>query len=182
METINNTICELCKTEPKIVVKDKYSNSGFRIKKLCYKCYYAKHAKSWVANNPDKMKLKYKQNWLNFKNNKELGLQDNLRNVLGQINAKAKRHGSKGTVKIADFREFLKQQTFCQDCGSTENLNVGHMIPLFYPISTQDISNLIRQCYKCNREQGTKVHIKIATDELRKWYPIYVPANHSTKE
>ena len=102
--------------------------------------------------------------------------------MLGQINSKAKRRGSKETIKIAEFREFLKNQPFCQDCGSTENLNVGHMIPLFYPIGKQIISNLIRQCFKCNREQGTRIHVRVATNELKKWYPVYVPEPILTRE
>jgi hypothetical protein len=61
----------------------------------------------------------------------------------------------------------------------SENLTVGHRLPLMYPASNNRNENLIRQCggksgrNGCNRLQHVNLHHSIYTDKLAKWYPFW---------
>lgn len=45
----------------------------------------------------------------------------------------------------------------CIDCGSTERIEVGHMLPVKLG-GTNDPANLIPQCRACNRRLSSKAH------------------------
>jgi 5-methylcytosine-specific restriction endonuclease McrA len=51
----------------------------------------------------------------------------------------------------------LEHQGKCIDCGTTERITVGHMVPLARGGSNA-IDNIRPQCRSCNSKQGTKVH------------------------
>ena len=56
------------------------------------------------------------------------------------------------------YVRFLKTQP-CLDCGSIENIEIGHLIPLTKG-GTNHPLNLVAQCLKCNRRLNAKVHPK----------------------
>ena len=52
---------------------------------------------------------------------------------------------------------FDRQGGKCYDCGKVEKLTIGHKNPLSIG-GSDDISNIIGQCFPCNAKQGSKVH------------------------
>jgi 5-methylcytosine-specific restriction endonuclease McrA len=72
------------------------------------------------------------------------------------IAASAIRRG--GGKMNREYVRFLKTQP-CLDCGSMENIEVGHLIAMARG-GTNHPLNLVAQCRKCNRRLNTKVHSK----------------------
>jgi 5-methylcytosine-specific restriction endonuclease McrA len=54
------------------------------------------------------------------------------------------------------FVRFLKAQP-CIDCGTTERIEVGHLIPVVRG-GTNHPCNLVAQCRTCNARQGANIH------------------------
>ena len=47
----------------------------------------------------------------------------------------------------------------CNKCGSTNNINVDHILPRkFFPELALDIKNLQPLCAKCNKFKGNKIN------------------------
>ena len=90
-------------------------------------------------------------------------------------NTHARNFGHEEKITKQDIESLYSRIKFCEDCGSLDNLTVGHLIPLSLPTGRNNIDFLIRQCQSCNSKQGTKIHVRVATEELKKWYPVYVP-------
>jgi 5-methylcytosine-specific restriction endonuclease McrA len=56
------------------------------------------------------------------------------------------------------YLKFLKEQP-CYDCGSTEKIELGHLIPIKNG-GTNNNQNFIPQCRSCNRKLHSRVHAK----------------------
>jgi hypothetical protein len=164
-------ICTKCKIEPAKKTKNGLRN-GIQLYLLqCLKCR-SKRMNNHRKNNPEK----YKETQIRFRKNNpwQKGLV-RFGKIANWQNTRARRHGHLGNLKAEDIENLFKSTDTCHDCSSKDKLTIGHLIPLCYPISSNNIENIIRQCWECNKRQSTFIHEKVATDELRKWYKIYIP-------
>ena len=73
--------------------------------------------------------------------------------TVGVVQAARRRNGGKID---REFVAWLREQP-CVDCGSTERIEVGHIIPVRGG-GTNDPINLIPQCRPCNRRLSSKPH------------------------
>lgn len=89
-----------------------------------------------------------------------------------QINYRARRLGRDGEVTEADLLR-LFENPVCRDCGTTRRLTVGHGVPLVYGVATNRPDNLLLHCKSCNNRQGFFVHPDFATDEIRRFLPVW---------
>ena len=56
------------------------------------------------------------------------------------------------------FAIYERDNYRCKKCGSTENLEIDHIIPIFKG-GKSTYSNLQTLCHKCNTEKGSKIEI-----------------------
>lgn len=80
---------------------------------------------------------------------------------IGRANKRAAEYGREGRLTYDSALAVYEQQDGkCFDCGTEDDLSIGHAVPLFHDYSTGGPDNLIFQCRKCNSVQHNAIHPK----------------------
>lgn len=65
------------------------------------------------------------------------------------------------------LQKYKVEHPICEKCGSTEDIQVHHIIPLSLD-GTNDTSNLISLCYKCHKEEHKENHSELTKMGIQK--------------
>ena len=84
-----------------------------------------------------------------------------LHGQVWRANQRATEYGRKGRLTYdSALLVYERQDGKCFDCGTEDDLSIGHAVPLFHDYSTGGPENLIFQCRKCNSVQHNAIHPK----------------------
>jgi hypothetical protein len=125
---------------------------------------FLRYSKQWKAKNADKVKEAARR----------YAAANRDKILIHTHNRRTRIRGGGGNLSASAFRLICGSQNGkCFDCGNEPpskptgrpSLEIGHLVPVIRGGSSDPI-NIIGQCRRCNREQGTRIHAEAYQRDL----------------